>query len=198
MALPLLYRYVCIYLVTDCVRCVWWSVWKAYICTDFVCLFCDSAVSCPQSCSCTAENGGKINASEIFGRAARKSCFTYLRIYTPTIWAAALINNSYLVQTIDITGDLVNRTYGIHKNLYVQPFLLTIFGPINYVQRGTGGVQGRSWVLTITERSSEYLCSNQCASSNVRTAVISNIGHRIPAVVSFYLSQMCREEGMGG
>ena len=34
-----------------------------------------------------------------------------------------------------ITGDhIVNRTYGEHKNLYqvYLPFLLTIFGPINY------------------------------------------------------------------
>ena len=27
---------------------------------------------------------------------------------------------------------IVDRTYGIHKNLYIQPFLLTVFGPINY------------------------------------------------------------------
>ena len=34
-----------------------------------------------------------------------------------------------------ITGDhsLIGPTwYGIHKNLHIQPFLLTIFGPINY------------------------------------------------------------------
>ena len=27
---------------------------------------------------------------------------------------------------------IVNRTYDTHKNLNVQPFLLTIFGPVNY------------------------------------------------------------------
>ena len=26
----------------------------------------------------------------------------------------------------------MNRTYGIHKNLYTYLFLLTIFGPVNY------------------------------------------------------------------
>ena len=31
-----------------------------------------------------------------------------------------------------LRGTIVNRTYGIHKNLYVEPFLLTIFGPVNY------------------------------------------------------------------
>ena len=40
-------------------------------------------------------------------------------------------------QTVDyrlrITGGgIVNRTYDIHKNLYIQPFFLTIFGPVNY------------------------------------------------------------------
>ena len=27
---------------------------------------------------------------------------------------------------------MVIRTYGIHKNLHIYPFLLTKFGPINY------------------------------------------------------------------
>ena len=31
-----------------------------------------------------------------------------------------------------LRGTIVSRTYGIHKNLYMYPFLLTIFGPINY------------------------------------------------------------------
>ena len=31
-----------------------------------------------------------------------------------------------------LRGTIVNRTYGIYKNLYVWPFLLTIFGPVNY------------------------------------------------------------------
>ena len=30
-----------------------------------------------------------------------------------------------------LLGTIVNRTYRTHKNLYIQPFLLTIFGPIN-------------------------------------------------------------------
>ena len=29
-------------------------------------------------------------------------------------------------------GGIGNRTYDIHKNLYIEPFLLTIFGPVNY------------------------------------------------------------------
>ena len=33
---------------------------------------------------------------------------------------------------IPIRGTIVNRTYGIEKNQYIQPFLLRIFGPINY------------------------------------------------------------------
>ena len=31
-----------------------------------------------------------------------------------------------------LRGTLVNRTYGIHKNLYIFTSLPTIFGPINY------------------------------------------------------------------
>ena len=31
-----------------------------------------------------------------------------------------------------LRGNIVNRTCGIHKNLYIKPFLLTMFGPINY------------------------------------------------------------------
>ena len=37
--------------------------------------------------------------------------------------------------TVLLRGNIVNRTYGIHKNLYVNPFLLTIFGPVNYGPR---------------------------------------------------------------
>ena len=33
---------------------------------------------------------------------------------------------------IILRGTIVNRTYGIHKNLCILPFLLTISGPINY------------------------------------------------------------------
>ena len=31
-----------------------------------------------------------------------------------------------------LRGTLVNRTYGMHEDLYISPFLQTIFGPINY------------------------------------------------------------------
>ena len=31
-----------------------------------------------------------------------------------------------------ITGSLINRTYGGHKNLYINIFLITIFGPTYY------------------------------------------------------------------
>ena len=31
-----------------------------------------------------------------------------------------------------LRGTIVKKTCGIHKNLYISPFLLTIFGPINY------------------------------------------------------------------
>ena len=39
-----------------------------------------------------------------------------------------------------ITGDLINRTYVIHNNLYISPFLQTIFGPINYGPRNKHNV----------------------------------------------------------
>ena len=35
-------------------------------------------------------------------------------------------------QNVLLRGTIANRTYGIHKNLYIYPFLLTIFGPIDY------------------------------------------------------------------
>ena len=35
-------------------------------------------------------------------------------------------------KTKTITGALANRTYGVDKNQYIDPFLLTIFGPVNY------------------------------------------------------------------
>ena len=44
-----------------------------------------------------------------------------------------LIDGSEKTIAILLRGTIVNRTYGIHKNLYIYPFLLTIFGPINYV-----------------------------------------------------------------
>ena len=31
-----------------------------------------------------------------------------------------------------LRGTIVNRTYGIHKSVHIQTFLLTIFGPINF------------------------------------------------------------------
>ena len=37
-----------------------------------------------------------------------------------------------VVVVVVLRGTIVNRTYGIHKNLYIKPFLLAIFGPINY------------------------------------------------------------------
>ena len=30
-------------------------------------------------------------------------------------------------------GNIVNRTYGTHKNLYIFLYLLPMFGPVNYV-----------------------------------------------------------------
>ena len=37
----------------------------------------------------------------------------------------------YLIFVL-LRGTIVNRTHGTHKNLYIEPFLLTIFGPVNY------------------------------------------------------------------
>ena len=33
---------------------------------------------------------------------------------------------------LPLQGTIVNRTYGIHKNLYIYLFLRAIFGPIYY------------------------------------------------------------------
>ena len=38
------------------------------------------------------------------------------------------------MNTVLLRGTIVHRTYGIHKNPYIYPFLLTTFGPINYGQ----------------------------------------------------------------
>ena len=38
----------------------------------------------------------------------------------------------FVVHLILVRGTIVNSTYVTHKNLYVSPFLLTVFGPINY------------------------------------------------------------------
>ena len=37
-----------------------------------------------------------------------------------------------LTAVVVLRGTIVNRTYGKHKNLYIQPFLPTKFGPINH------------------------------------------------------------------
>ena len=42
------------------------------------------------------------------------------------------VSSVYIAESLLLRGTLVNRTYGVHKKLYIQPFLLTIFGPINY------------------------------------------------------------------
>ena len=38
----------------------------------------------------------------------------------------------YYGGTILLRGAIVNRTYDIDKNLHIKPFLLTIFGPVNF------------------------------------------------------------------
>ena len=40
--------------------------------------------------------------------------------------------STYAFRLLILRGAIVNRTYGLHKNLYVQQFLLAIFGPVNY------------------------------------------------------------------
>ena len=42
-----------------------------------------------------------------------------------TLWGAE-------TPVLILRGTIVNRTYGIQQNLYIQPFLRTIFGPTNY------------------------------------------------------------------
>ena len=41
-------------------------------------------------------------------------------------------NRHYCAPLVLLRGTIVNRTYGIHKTYILSPFLLTIFGPINY------------------------------------------------------------------
>ena len=38
----------------------------------------------------------------------------------------------WMTAVVVLRGTIVNRTCSIHKNLYIQLFLITIFGPINY------------------------------------------------------------------
>ena len=43
------------------------------------------------------------------------------------------VRNVYQVQLIlQLRGAIVIRTYGTYKNLHIQRFLTTIFGPITY------------------------------------------------------------------
>ena len=59
-----------------------------------------------------------------------------------------------------LRGAIVNRTYGIHKNLYILPFLLTIFDPINYGPP----------VLLIIKRP-DQICTNMTNSMHFRIAL---------------------------
>ena len=47
-------------------------------------------------------------------------------VHTPNRSPSASVDDLFL------RGTIVIRTCGIHKNLYIYPLLLTIFGPINY------------------------------------------------------------------
>ena len=54
------------------------------------------------------------------------SCAVFVSFYLGVVF------DQYQVRTAVLRATIVNRTYGIHKNLYISTFLLTIFGPINY------------------------------------------------------------------
>ena len=58
-----------------------------------------------------------------FGVSGR--CLHFVVFCVPDAWYD-------LVPSLVLPGTIVNRTYGIHKNLYVYTLLLTIFGPVNY------------------------------------------------------------------
>ena len=51
---------------------------------------------------------------------------------TPTVRPVDRPSNILISEFHLLRGAIVNRTYDTHKNLYVSPFLLTIFGPVNY------------------------------------------------------------------
>ena len=42
------------------------------------------------------------------------------------------IPSGRMSRVVLLRGTILNRTYGLHKNLYISLFLLTIFGPIYY------------------------------------------------------------------
>ena len=52
-----------------------------------------------------------------------------------TSWTFYDCNDHPALRTVVPTvlrGAIVNGTYGIHNNLYIEPLLLTIFSSINY------------------------------------------------------------------
>ena len=83
----------------------------------------------------------------IFGVASEKIVLQQYYSQIVSLVAAALMEPRSSWPTIDrdqrprwnpkvldplLRGTIVNRTYGINKNLYIYLFLLTIFSPINY------------------------------------------------------------------
>ena len=83
---------------------------------------------------------------------------------------------------IVLRGTIVNRTNGIHKNLYIYPFLLTIFGPINYgpcrMQRWRGSHSSHRFfpgLRTLSERLAllPALASLLAASGSLRPTLLA-------------------------
>ena len=59
----------------------------------------------------------------------------HLAIYTNEWregWSVSYLLAPFYFVVLLLRGTIVDRTCGLHKNLYIQPFLLTVFGPINY------------------------------------------------------------------
>ena len=57
--------------------------------------------------------------------------FSSLCLHGPGVWPASHIS-VFVVALLVLRGTIVNRTYGLHKNLYIYLFLLKIFGPLYY------------------------------------------------------------------
>ena len=73
--------------------------------------------------------GGRCQQEGAFWKGNRDS--RWLRVVEGGILVCCCGVRGYVVFEL-LRGTIVNRTYGIHKNHDISPFLLTIFGPITY------------------------------------------------------------------
>ena len=79
---------------------------------------------------CSRSYLSKVTGDPFFNDIAQRASDAIERARHRLDWA--LKNEGQKQVPLLLRGTIVNRTYGTHKNLYVSPFLLTIFGPVNY------------------------------------------------------------------